>query len=471
MFNFLNKLPLKLKIIVALTIINLAIVASFSTVSYYFIRDLYFNQLNSQIKSVSEIISKQIDVRYLNALQIGIPTSFVENYFFELLNKNSDSNISSEIFIFDSSFTIIVHSDINTKPPRYEPKLLLNRKEILELKTGNFITTYPFKGEDNNWYLWGFKKLNKELWLALRGSAERLTDIEKLKTLFLIIGFSGMIITLLFAVILANSITKPIDRLIEFSNQIGKGNFTVSLPNKMQSEFATLAGTMEKMKNDILQKNKEKENMLAQIAHEIRNPLGGIELLTCLAKEDLEKAGKQTEYLEKTLKEIQSLKKLISSFLDFSRPQPPNFTYVDIENLLIEIEKLFLNEIQLKNASLKFNIRTRNILFDYEHLKFILINLLVNSLESIESGGKIIVETFTENNAWNIIVDDNGKGISTELREKIFEPFFSTKKNGTGLGLAIVKKLCGENDAFITIEEKSENGTRFLISKESKDEY
>lgn len=471
MFNFLNKLPLKLKIIVALTIINLAIVASFSTVSYYFTRNLYFNQLNSQIKSVSEIISKQIDVRYLNALQIGVPTSFVENYFFELLSKNSESNISSEIFLFDSSFTVIVHSDINAKSPRYEPKLLLNRKELLELKTGNFITTYPFKGDDNNWYLWGFKKLNTELWLAIRGSADRLTDIERLKNLFILIGSAGMMLTLIFSVILANSITKPINSLIEFSRQIGKGNFSANPPENMKSELATLTAAMEKMKNDILLKNKEKENILAQIAHEIRNPLGGIELLANLTKEDLDKAGKQTQYLEKILKEIQSLKKLVSSFLEFSKPQPPNVSVVDIKSVLGEIEKLFSNQIHLKNASLKFNIRADKILFDYEHLKFILINLLMNSLESIESEGQILIESFNENNKWKLVVDDNGKGIPSEYYKRIFEPFFSTKKNGTGLGLAIVKKLCDENKAFISIEEKNERGSRFIILKESSDEY
>jgi signal transduction histidine kinase len=268
---------------------------------------------------------------------------------------------------------------------------------------------------------------------------------------------------------MAGSITKPLNRLVYFSSEIGKGNFNASVPANMHGEINTLAVAMENMKTGLAKNQKEKEDLLAQIAHEIRNPLGGIELLASLTKEDLQKEKKDTGYLDKILKEVNHLKVLITSYLNYSRPVIANPGILDLSKISKEIENIFDKPMKNKDTHLVFNFSADNIYFDEDHLRQILINLVSNSLESICEKGMIEISTQSINHCWVINIKDNGAGIPEENLNIIFNPFFTTKKEGTGLGLAICKKLCTENKAELAVSNNYENGTTFSIIKEIVD--
>ncbi|MGE5846095.1 MAG: ATP-binding protein, partial [Ignavibacteria bacterium] len=118
----------------------------------------------------------------------------------------------------------------------------------------------------------------------------------------------------------------------------------------------------------------------------------------------------------------------------------------------------------------------KTFLFDENHLKQILLNLLANCIESFSanrnSGGSrdILIITKEENGSGLISVSDNGSGIAGENLKLIFNPFFTTKKNGTGLGLAISRKLCLENNAELHLEKGTDNdgkGATFVIAKKT----
>ena len=224
------------------------------------------------------------------------------------------------------------------------------------------------------------------------------------------------------------------------------------------------------MRNDILTNQKEKEDLLAQIAHEIRNPLGGIELLADLTREDLEKENKKTEYIEKILKEVAGLKKLISSYLNYSRTVPANPKLIDLTALLNELNDIFYTTVQKKHAQLRLDVEPGEIYYDEDHLRQIMINLISNSLDFISEGGIIRVSAAKRNLTWKISVKDNGSGIHADNISRIFEPFYTTKKNGTGLGLAICRKLSGENKSVLTVSSNG-TGTTFTLTKEQTNEF
>ena len=289
----------------------------------------------------------------------------------------------------------------------------------------------------------------------------------------------------------AGKITKPIESLVSFSGEIGKGNFKVTAPGAMKGEFDILAKAMDKMKQNLAENHKEREKILAQIAHEIRNPLGGIELLANLAKENLSNQSvialqeknrsgdsfsdiefasqldKNNEYLNKILKEVNVLKSLITAYLSYSRPLPAKPTWVDLPELLIQVKDIFNEQIKEKNINLTINSEINLILFDEDHLRQIIINLVANSLESVSGGGIIRIKSFYKNSQWIVSVSDNGQGIAQENLSHVFEPFFTTKKNGTGLGLAVSRKLCQENKAEIYVENNSNKGATFTLVKDA----
>jgi len=256
-----------------------------------------------------------------------------------------------------------------------------------------------------------------------------------------------------------------VNKLVGFSNEIGKGNLFYKKPENIFGEIKVLADALDKMRSDLQMSQKEKENLLAQIAHEIRNPLGGIELMANLTKEDLMQGKVNVEYLDRILKEVGGLKVLITAFLNYSRPVLSDVKEIEIEELFAELKESFKKEISAKKISFICNAELKKIIFDYDHLKRISSNLVKNAIESISGDGLIELKSYRQNGELKIMVTDNGIGIENIHQLRLFEPFFTTKKDGTGLGLAISKKLCRENNADIVFSENLPRGSIFTITK------
>ena len=228
--------------------------------------------------------------------------------------------------------------------------------------------------------------------------------------------------------------------------------------------MSILTNAMDAMRKNIASNHREREKILAQIAHEIRNPLGGIELLAELTIDDLKKNNIDTQYQEKVLGEIYRLKTLITSYLNYSKPSPVNPSNINLKEIIGDIKEIFANKMNQNNIELKEKLEINKIIFDKDQLKHILLNLIANSIESIENDGWISITAKNLNGYSEISVLDNGNGIEDEILENIFEPFFTTKENGTGLGLAICKKYAVENNAELSVM-KNDAGTTFTLKK------
>ena len=456
----------KSRIVITFSLITIILVVVLSRVGYLFIRNLYLVQLTEQVNVVTKMIAKQIEPSYLNLLELGNPVGSSESYFRDLLKRNLEPNLHSEVFIFNDSLNVVIHSNHEFIYGETDPALLLNKKEIFDLKINSGTASLPFRGDDNKWYLWGFYRLNNNNWLAVKESAVRFEKLDQLSTLFWLIGLAGVVITIFAGWFMANSIVKPLNKLVKLSSEIGKGNFEIDVPQSMHGEIKQLSDAMDKMKTDLALNQKERENLLAQIAHEIRNPLGGIELLANLVIENPNDKEKNKEYLDTILKEVQGLKGLITSYLNYGRPVPINPEWVNPEKIFGEIEGIFKEQLKRKNISYSFENKVKKIYFDPAHLRNILLNLVTNSVDALSKNGNVFLSSGTNNGYWKISVKDDGPGILQENFNKVFDPFFTTKKDGTGLGLAISRKLCKENKSELFVENLAGGGLIFTIRKE-----
>lgn len=464
--NFLTNYYYKLRIALTFSFVTILLVLVMSAVSFYFIKELYLAQLSEQVTTSVSTAALQIDPGYIDILELGLPTGSASEYFNSIFSKHLSVHPNAELFIFNRQFDLLVHSNQNKPAGQTEANLLLNRHEIFNLKEGKAISTMPFKGDDGSWYLWGFYRLSGNSWLAMRESAARLANVEEFSRIFWYIGLAGVIITLGLSLLISGSITKPLNKLVLFSREIGKGNMNVEAPSGVKGEILTLSNAMSMMRNDLIRKQKEKEDILAQIAHEIRNPLGGIELLASLTREDLLREEKSTEYLDKILTEINGLKNLITAYLSYSRPVQAMSSKVRLAEIAGDAAGILSSRIKSRGVCLEMDLGAGEVTFDQGHLKQILLNLLSNSLESAGRNGKILLRSENTDGKIKISVIDDGPGITEANREKVFEPFFTTKKDGTGLGLAICRKLCNENRAEIMIEA-IEKGCCISIIKEN----
>lgn len=467
MKKFIQKNYLKIRIVLTFCVVTFLMVLTMSQVSYHFARDSYLRQVSDHAQTVTGMIAKQIKKNYINLLKLGDPGKSIHKYFKNLINEYNTELQPADLFLFDDSFRILVHSnneDLNKNP---EPRLLLNQSEIKSLIVQTTMATMPFKGNDGNWYLWAFYRIDENLWLGMQESANQLKKVEDLFLVFWYIGLGGIIITIILGFVIASGITKPVDRLTDFSANIGKGDFNIPLPQKIKGELKILSDAMEKMRNDIVNNQKEKEELLAQIAHEIRNPLGSIELMANLTKEDLESGKYNSDYLNKILSEISDLKSLITAYLNYSRPYLAKPEKIDLDLFFNEIYSLFKEQFSKKNIIFDKQLNIDKLHFDAGHLKQVMINLFSNSIESIGKNGSISVNCSNSNHKTQIKITDSGNGISAENLDNIFNPFFTTKKNGTGLGLAICKKLCLQNEAEIEAFNHPDKGCEFIIKKRS----
>ena len=458
-----QKLSIRSRILLIFTSIVFLISIFLSTFSYFTVRKIYLNQLEEQVNLLTRNLISNINIKFLDLIQPTEDKALAREYYRKELSEKVRRMGFEDAIIFNQNFRILVQSEDDVEENNFLPALLLNKMEINTLQTDESITSEPFRGKDEQWYLWGFYRINHKYYIGVREDAGRLGQVDRLVLFFFFISIGSLFLTLLMGWLLAAMISKPIENLVHFSKELGKGNFEATIPKNIHGELEILSKSLDKMRLNLNRHHQEKEEMLAQIAHELRNPLGGIELLAGLVKEDLQKAGKNMVYIEKITSEIHTLKTLINDYLNFSRPVQVQSEKINLSAILDQVKEILLDQFHKKKLEILYRFEEPCIHFDPGHLRHILTNLIANSIEASPPASYIEVIQQKENNQFLLLIKDQGSGIHAENIDKIFDPFFSTKENGTGLGLAICKKLCHENRAEIWAENNSKNGCTIFI--------
>ncbi|MGB9698659.1 MAG: ammonium transporter [Thermodesulfobacteriota bacterium] len=244
--------------------------------------------------------------------------------------------------------------------------------------------------------------------------------------------------------------------------------FSSQLEERVKKAAAELQQTQEQLMRS--EKLATLGQLSAGIAHEIRNPLTSIKILIhSLVDEEATPASREKD-LAVIESEIERVNKIIRQFLDFARPRPPALRKIDLHKLLEETLHLITYELEAQEIILEKNFRDKNpyVAVDAEQMKQVFLNILLNAVQAMPQGGKLAVATFRENSASGgeelvISFRDSGEGIPPEIKEKIFEPFFSTKEEGIGLGLPIVQRIIEEHKGKIKVESYPPKGTTFYI--------
>ena len=216
---------------------------------------------------------------------------------------------------------------------------------------------------------------------------------------------------------------------------------------------------------------KEIGQIATTVAHEIKNPLGGIRGFAALLSRDLEHQKPLQEMAEHIIEGTKTLERLVSSILHFTRPVYLQIEKVNLSKLikdlikLIKVDPAFSEEIALEchvpNEALFAYI-------DKELLKSALLNLVRNALEAIEADGHISISLMKNNDSSVIDISDNGIGMDDKELENLFSPFFTTKEKGNGLGLAEAYKIITAHRGKVQVRSAKSMGTTFTITLPSK---
>jgi len=205
--------------------------------------------------------------------------------------------------------------------------------------------------------------------------------------------------------------------------------------------------------------------MAAGLAHEIKNPLASMSGAIQVLKDEVDYKSDHARLMGIVLKESDRISSLVNEFLMFARPQQGNKKVVSLDRELNEIIKQF----EAGNHQQRPEIEKRidgdiRVDIDPEHFRQVVWNLLLNAVEAIEKQGRIGVRLYAQDNKYACMtVSDNGCGMSEEIQNTIFDPFFTRKAKGTGLGLSIVQRILTSYDGLIEVESIPDQGSTFTV--------
>jgi two-component system sensor histidine kinase HydH len=206
--------------------------------------------------------------------------------------------------------------------------------------------------------------------------------------------------------------------------------------------------------------------LAAGLAHEIRNPLGAIDgAVQILTREQLPAETKQ-EFGELAQRELDRLKGIVNQFLNFARPQPPRRIAIDPALLLHSVAKLIGETAKMAGVTITVEETTSapTICVDPEQVKQVLLNLAINAVQAMPSGGNAVLRAIAEGGSVRLEVQDEGVGIDPENAERIFNPFFTTRDEGTGLGLSIAERIVSQHNGRIECRRNSDRGMTFSVT-------
>ena len=203
--------------------------------------------------------------------------------------------------------------------------------------------------------------------------------------------------------------------------------------------------------------------MAAMLAHEVKNPLAGIRGAVQIIGGRMPAGNPDTAMMKEIISRIDSLDAMMKDLLLFARPPKPKRLPTDIVPLLAATAGLLKQDESAKDVDVTIDGIAPLVPADAEMLKMVFHNLLINSAHAMHGRGRIRVSVSTEGSACNVAVSDHGPGVPDDIKDKMFIPFFTTKRRGTGLGLPTAKRFIEAHDGRITIDSPPSGGTTVTV--------
>ncbi len=206
----------------------------------------------------------------------------------------------------------------------------------------------------------------------------------------------------------------------------------------------------------------------AGVAHEIRNPLNSIKGFIQYFQKKLALEPEDYRYTDLMLTEVDRLNRVISKLLAYSKPREPRLTIRSAEEIVDHCVRVV--EREARESGVEIIVEPSDpelplVMVDSDQMTQVFLNILINAIEATPSGEKVSIALVgIHNGRLQVVTSDKGKGIPRENIDKLFDPFFSTKKKGTGLGLAIVKSIIEGHGGDIDVESEPGKGTKFIVT-------
>jgi signal transduction histidine kinase len=460
------------KLLVALVVPTFTLFTLFAFVAYEVSRRDLDHELGRRLEAIAASASTHIRGKYLADLGPGDEDDRGYQNAVKKLEMVATAT-GAHLFVFDKQYSsradTVEGVAIGTQYYRAE----LDRTELDRVFTfGRSASSVTFVGNDDEIYKTGYAPVHASetdstilLALGAQAPASYFARLADLRDRLFAWGTGLLAVTVIAAFAATLLITRNIRRLVTAAERIGAGDLREPVRVTAGDELGVLGRTMERMRQQIAERDARTQQMLAGIAHEVRNPLAGMTLFTGILRDELSDQDERRSHVERIRCELGYLERVVNDFLEYARRPKPELREVACDALLVEVAQLTTADDVIVEVEPCGGL---SAYADRAQLRRAALNLAKNAVQAAAAAGHrgrgaVRLSARRRGDELAIAVWNRGKEIAPATCERLFEPFFTTREKGTGLGLAFVREIAADHGGRVEVASASGETTFTLV--------
>lgn len=465
---------LLLTMLVPATLFIAALIAYF----YAEARSSLEDEMGRRLVGVARSVTSQMDVEVAMRFAPGDEERRTYRSLVERLRALAEINDAERIYVVTLGHNIICDTDDESSIGQQMYRLAGDRQELKKVAAREAVAATMFRSSDGRFYKAGYAPLiyNGQV-VGLVGVDAGVRFFDRLRDTqrnLILAGLVGLLMLAVAVVLFTRRLLRPVRSLNESARRIGEGDLRTPIEPLSSDEIGFLAKTMNQMRLRIVDRDRYLQMLQRGIAHEVRNPIGGMELYCDILADELGNQPALVDHLNKIRNEVRGLDKVVNEFLDFTRETMPDTRSVDVSDFLAELLMVYAGMTESRQVTIEKQVDEKlgAAVFDPDLLRRALHNVLLNAVQAMPDAGELKVNAYREKGDLVMEISDTGKGIPEDIIGEIFTPFVTTKNSGTGLGLPFARKIIESHKGRMELESKPGQGTtvRFTLPQSRTEE-
>ncbi|RMH37010.1 MAG: sensor histidine kinase [Deltaproteobacteria bacterium] len=446
-----------------------ALFAVFAFVAYETARDNLDAELGSRLAAIAAAAATELRDPSLARLEPGMEDDVRFQQCRARLDAVRRATGVARIYAFTQRHTSVCDTDDGVPIGATYYQLREDAAELARVFAGGGpVASVLFEGRDGRLYKAGYARAaaadaGAALAVGVDAPATYFDRLADLRRTLIGYGAAFAVLGLLVSVVVATRITRPVRRLAAAAERIGRGDLATAIDVPASDEIGLLARTMEDMRRGLRARDERMQMMLSGIAHEVRNPLGGIKLFAGILRDELAGDARLRAHVDRIDTELDHLEAVVGDFLAYARRPAPQPEPVDLAAVGAEVADAVRAEASRAGVEVDVDVDGAMCRADRNQIKRALMNLVRNAVQA--SSGRAGLRARRRGDAVVVEVWNSAREpIPEDVMARMFEPFFTTKEKGTGLGLAFAREIVEEAGGTIEVRNAADERTVFCLT-------
>lgn len=449
-------------------LITAALFALIGGLFYFIARDALDEEMGRRLVTLAVLAAERQNAEQLLSLLPGDEDSATYRRSLDLISGLMTKGAANRMYMIDASNRSLVDSQPGVAVGTEYYRLETHRAQIRRAFNGETVHAPVFLGLDGRWYKAAFAPVGDarpaHAVLVVEAGASFFGTLKSIKRNLLVFGIAATALIVGVSVFLAIGLEQPISRLVQSARRMEAGDLETRIEATTRDEIGMLASSLDAARRAVVERDRFLQMLQRGIAHEVRNPLGGMRLFCDILADELADRPDQARHVDKIRREIGGLENVVNEFLAFTRDVSLSPQRQTLGAFLRELSAGYMN-LSDRNIRLDLSVDPPDLeaVFDAERLRRAMFNLVNNAVQAMPEGGVLTVRAERDRAMFELVVGDTGVGIEDQYLEQLFTPFFTTKDKGTGLGMPFAKKIVESHGGTIRVDSRLGKGTTVTI--------